>query len=171
MIEPQIMELMGKLDALDDRSRMKLLSQVDEQRAELLGVLSRHLGNPSKNVRAAAIYLLGRHRLAEGADELVGLIDFDAAEQVSHQARPLWEQYPAMEALITLGRPSIAPCLELLATDPNALRRDLAVKVIRYAEDAGIARLILQRAHAAETDAARRANLADALQRLDALPK
>ena len=40
-----------------------------------------------------------------------------------------------------------------------------------YVEDADIARFILQRAQAAETDANRKANLKDALVHLDKLPK
>ena len=72
MIEPQIMDLMNKLDGLDARARMKLLAQVDKQRNELLGVLLKHLGtSPSKNVQAAAIYLIGRHRLTDGVADLV----------------------------------------------------------------------------------------------------
>ena len=45
VIEQQILELMKKLDALDERSRMQLLSQIDAQRNELLGVLLKQLGS------------------------------------------------------------------------------------------------------------------------------
>jgi hypothetical protein len=172
MIEQQIVELMKKLDALDEQARMKLLSEVDQQRHELLGALLKQLGtSSSKDVRAAAIYLIGRHRLDEGARELVRQIDFEPGPQKWIAAEPLWEKYPAMEALITLGRPSIRPVLELLATESDNLRRDLAVKVIRYAEDAQIARLVLERAAGAERDAERRAKLSDALDRLARLPQ
>ena len=168
MIEQQIMELMRTLDTLDEHSQMKLLSQVDEQRYELLGILLKHLGtSPSKNVQAAAIYLIGRHRLSEGVQELIQRIDFEPGGQFMWKnAEPLWERYPAMEALITIGRSSIRHAVELLATEGHNLRRELAVKVIRYVEDAEIAQFILQKAHDAENDISRKANLKEALSHL-----
>ena len=58
---------------------------------------------------------------------------------------PLWERYPAMEALIHIGLPAIVPLQELLATEKDDLRRDLAVKVIRYVYGEEQARFILER--------------------------
>ena len=170
MIEQQIMEVMKQLDSLDERSRMKLLSQVDEQRNELLGILLRHLGtSPSRNVQAAAIYLIGRHRLIDGISDLIQHIDLDPGAQQKIGPLPLWERYPAMEALITIGKPSVPAAVKLLATDPNDLRRSLAVKVVRYVEGADVAEFILQRAQATEQDATRKALLQDALLRLQKL--
>jgi hypothetical protein len=172
MIEQTIMDVMRKLDALDERSRMKLLAQVDKQRSDLTGSLLTQLGtSPSSNVQAAAIYLIGRHRLAEGVPELVQRLDFAPERKGIPEPEPLWEKYPAMEALITIGRPSIPAVLELLATETKDLRRDLAVKIVRYVEDAGVARFILERAHAAESNPDRKARLKDALTRLEKLPK
>ncbi len=170
VIEQQVMEMMNKLDTLDDRARMKVLSHVDEQRNELLGVLLKHLGtSSSKDVQAAAIYLIGRHRLSEGVSDLIRRIDLDTGERGLAKSLPLWDRYPAMEALITIGRPSVLPAVEVLATETNDLRRDLAVKVVRYAEDAGVAKFILERALSAEKDPNRVAKLKDALSRLDRL--
>jgi hypothetical protein len=167
VIEQQILELMKKLDALDERSRMQLLSQIDAQRNELLGVLLKQLGSsPSKNVQAAALYLIGRHHLSDGVSELIRRIDFDSGRLTDHGPEPLWEQYPAMEALITMGKPSVPAAIELLAADKNDLRRNLAVKVIRYVEGADVAEFVLQRAEAKESDASRKSMLSDALVRL-----
>lgn len=167
MIEQQVMDLMRQLDTLDELSRMRLLSQTDVQRNELLGVLLKHLGtSSSENVQAAAIYLTGRHHLSGGVGELIRRIDFDAREHSRMKPLPLWEQYPAMEALITIGKPSIPATIELLATDANDLRRNLAVKVIRYVEGPEVAEFILQRAIATERDASRTTMLNDALSRL-----
>ena len=170
VIEQQVVELMKKLDTLDERSRTKLLSEVDEQRNELLGVLLKHLGtSSSKNIQAAAIYLIGRHRLADGVNELIGRIDFDPGKQPQPGPEPLWERYPAMEALITIGKPSTQAAVNLLATDQQDLRRSLAVKVIRYVEGAEVAEFILQKAGAAEKDQTRKTLLQDALKRLQKL--
>ncbi|MBC8471624.1 MAG: hypothetical protein H8D56_19350 [Planctomycetes bacterium] len=172
VIEQEIMELMRRLDTLDERSRMMLLSQADEQRDELLGILLKHIGtSESKNVQAAAIYLIGRHHLSGGVHELVQRIDFSPGGQPMRGPEPLWEQYPAMEALINIGLPSIPATLELLATETINLRRYLAVKVIRYATDAEIAKFILERAWKNESEPARKANLQDALVSLNKLPR
>jgi len=172
VIEQEVMGLMKTLDTLDQRSRMRLLSQVDEQRNELLGVLLKHLGtSESKNVQAAAIYLIGRHRLSDGAQELIRRIDFDAGVQPMRGPEPLWEQYPAMEALIAIGQPAVSAAVNLLAADTENLRRTLAVKVIRYVESAETARFILERACTTESDPTRKANLQDALVRIDKLPR
>lgn len=172
MIEQEIMHLMARLDTLDRESRDRLLVQTDEQRSALLAGLMKHVGtSSSKNVQAAAIYLIGRHRLSNGVGTLAEYIDLDAAGAPSPGPEPLWERYPAMEALINIGRPSIPGMIELLSTDDHELRRDLAVKVIRYVEDAQIATLILERADAAEADANRKARLQDALKRLRRLPQ
>jgi hypothetical protein len=166
------MELMKNLDTLDERSRMELLSQVDQQRQELLLLLLKHLDTSSSiNVKAAGIYLMGRHRLSDGVEELIRRIDFDAGENLLFGALPLWDRYPAMEALIHIGQPAVPAAVELLAADMNDLRRDLAVKVVRYVEDGDVAGFILNRAHAAETDPNRKANLQDAIDRLAKLPR
>jgi hypothetical protein len=172
VIEQEVMSLMKKLDTLDERSRMKLLSQADEQRNELLGVLLKHLGtSPSKNVQAAAIYLIGRHHLSDGVAELIRCIDFDPGREPQPGPEPLWEQYPAMEALITIGWPSVPAVIELLTTEEDNLRRDLAVKVIRYATNSEVAKFILERAHKIESDPNRKGNLQDALMCLNKLPR
>jgi hypothetical protein len=172
MIGQQIMELMKKLETLDERSRMDFCSHVDEQRDELLAVLIRHLNTTtSASIKTAAIYLIGRHRLSNGVRELIKQIDFDSESQSRGSPLPLWGQYPAMEALIHIGQPAVSAAIELLAADMNNLRRDLAVKVIRYVENAEIARFILAQAQSNETDQNRKANFQDAIDRLDKLPK
>ncbi len=172
MIEQQTAEMMRRLDSLDLPSRTKLLSEVDQQRAELLGVLLRHLGtSKSPDVQAAAIYLIGRHRLSDGARDLVRWIDFAPPQPNQRGPEPLWETYPAMEALIAIGRPSVAPVIELLATNGDALKHDLGVKVLRYAEDAGVAAFILERAIRSEGDSQRQTRLREALARLSKLPQ
>ncbi|MGO9272174.1 MAG: HEAT repeat domain-containing protein [Terriglobia bacterium] len=170
MTPQQTADMMSKLDKMDERSRMNLLSQVNRERSEMLGVLLKYLGpDSSSSVQAAAIYLIGRNRLSDGVPELVRRIDFDTGVQPKKAAEPLWERYPAMEALITIGSPSIRPSVELLATDPSEVRRNLAVEVIRYVEGPEVSNFILERALAAESEPKRRDNLSDAIRRLQTL--
>jgi hypothetical protein len=170
MIDQQTLELMSKLDSLDDRSRMQLLAHVDEQRSELCASLLKQLRtSSSKNIQAASIYLIGRHRFSEAAEELTRRIDFAPSTQPWIGSEPLWEKYPAMEALITIGLPSIPPTIELLATDSNDLRRSLAVKVVLHVQGPDVSGFILERAYAKERDPKRKANLQDAVSRLEQL--
>jgi len=172
MIEDRIMGMMKNLASLSDDDQMKLLSQVDSQRADLARALIEHLEtSDSEAVQAGAIYLIGRHRLAEGVGALIQRIDFEPKGPPIREPEPLWERYPAMEALIHIGRPSVPAAAELLAADDADLRRDLAAKVVRYAEDAKVARFVLEQAHAGERDPARKARLQDGLARLDKLPQ
>ena len=172
MIDEQIMNLMKRLDKLEQREQFALLSKVDEQRRELLGVLMKYMGTSSSlDVQAAAAYLIGRHRLSEGVTALMERIEFDAERIPTKGPEPLWERYPAMEALITIGRPSVRPAMELLATEDDQTRRELAVKVIRYVEGPEVAEFILQREIAAELDSVRRARLEGAIDRLRQLPR
>jgi hypothetical protein len=173
VIAQDVMNLFARLDTLDEQSRMKLLSTVDQQRNELLGLLLKQLGTSrSANVRAAAIYLIGRHRLSDGVDELIRWIDFaPGSEQRIPEPEPLWEKYPAMEALIVIGKPSVKPAVELIATDANDLRRTLAVKVIRYVEGGNVASMVLEQAFSSELDPSRKSMLADGRVRMEKLVK
>jgi hypothetical protein len=169
MIEQQVLDVMSRLDSLDDAARFRLISKVDADRNTLLGILLKHLGGAeSVHVRAAAAYMIGRHRLSEGVPALMRQIDLEAPPSGEIGREPLWEKYPAMEALIHIGRPAVPPALELLATDGSRLRRSLALRVVRYAEGADVAEFILQRAIAREADPERRGRLDSALAELRA---
>jgi hypothetical protein len=171
MIEEQIMTLMRKLDRLSTKDQMKLLSEAHAQRQELTLTLLKALEDESSHeTQLAAIYLMGCHRLIEGVQDLVQRIDFKSVVG-KIRPMPIWSEFPSLDALINIGRPVISATLELLATESDDLRRDLAVKVIRYVEDSEIAQLILERAHMNEPDADRKTKLKDALRRLAQLPK
>jgi hypothetical protein len=166
----QELDWITHLDAMDDQTRMRHLSQVDEERLAVLGALLRQLdSSASKNVQAAAIYLIGRYHFSQGVPELIRRIDVDTGDQPKKAAEPLWERYPAMEALITIGLPSVQPAIELLATDTDELRRTLAAKVVRYVEGPDVARFVLDRACTKETDPKRKANLKNAAARIEKL--
>ena len=161
MGEKEITELMRNLELLNDSARMRLLSDVDRQRKDLLAALLKQMGTTSSsNVQAAVMFLIGRHRLTEGVTELTRRIDFAAPSQGIPEPEPLWETYPAMEALISIGQPAIPSMIRLLATENNDNRRNLALKVIRYVEqDVDVARCRLNRAEAEENDVGRKAML------------
>lgn len=164
--------MMKRLESMDEQSRTELLSKVDADRSELTSALITQLGSStSKHVKAASIYLIGRYRLADGVPDLIREIDLEVESPLHAGREPLWERYPAMEALIAIGQPSIRPTIELLATDKDNLRRELATKVIRYVQGYEVARFILTQASAAQSDTNRKRNLQDALTCLEKLPR
>lgn len=165
--------LMREVESADESSGMRLLSRVDEQRHEILGALLRQLGTrSSKKVQIAAVYLIGAHRLDQGVSELINRIDLDAGERTQVSKRePLWERYPAVEALIRIGKPSVRPAMDLLSRDDSNLRRDLAVKVIRYVEGPEVADVLLSKAESTESDVGVKHRWTDALSRLRKLPR
>lgn len=168
MKESNVQDLLAQLDSADDQERMEILGREDERRNKLLTELVYALDtDPSRHVQSGAIYLIGRHRLSPGAEELVRRIDFDTGQPERRiSPMPLWGQYPAIEALIAIGRPVVPHLMELLGTESSATRRDLAIRVLVGVEDQDIADLIIRRAQAAEADSGKRAKLKDALARL-----
>src|SRR5690606_730412 len=97
-------------------------------------------------------------------------IEFDAPYDEPMHREPLWERYPALGALIHIGKPSVGPTVDMLAEDENDLRRNLAVRVLRAVEGTEFARMILERRMREEEDLGRKAKLADAIELIAALP-
>lgn len=65
-LEQEVMELMRSLDTMDEQRKCGLCRKWTRG-GELLSVLIKHLdASPSKNVQAAAVYLIRRHGLAKG---------------------------------------------------------------------------------------------------------
>jgi hypothetical protein len=172
MEDSEIARLLQEVDQSDETTGMSLLSRADEQRHQLLGALVKELDtSSSKKVHIAAVYLIGAHRLDRGVWELIKWIDLDAGERRKQTKEALWDRYPSMEALIRIGKPSVRPAMDLLSREDDALRRYLAVKVIRYVEGADIAELILSRAESSESDTHIKRRWTDALARLHKLPR
>lgn len=167
----EIDDLMQRLPTLDGQAQGAALSQVEVQRAELRSRLELHAEKGSTPfVRAAAMYLMGRHRLDECVPYLLRHIEFDAPHEVPSHREPLWERYPAIEALVHIGKPSVLSTVDMLAEEEDDLRRNLAVRVLRGIEGTDFARQILERRMAEEDDLGRKAKLADAMERLVAFP-
>ena len=173
MYPEQIKEVLSKLDSLDEYSQMKLLSNIDAQRTNILGILLTELGTTtSKKVQTGCIYLIGALRFSDGVNELINRIDFDVGER-NHEIHrePLWERYPAMEALIKIGKPSVQPILNLLSQEKDELRIDLAIKVLRYVEGPEMSMILLENYYKSSKNIEKRNILKKAILKLKQLIK
>lgn len=86
----------------------------------------------SDEARVYAIFLLGKlHATNSTAIEvLIDKIDLKAPHQLALRLPP-WGEYPAEEALVTIGKPVVEPILNHLSGETNQLRRQLMCDVLK----------------------------------------
>jgi hypothetical protein len=136
---------------------------------ELLDILK---GEKTPNVnQCAAVYYLGKMRVAEAAKILAERIDLqlDLTRPIIEKHWVVCEikKYPAVEALIEIGNPSISAVIRNLAESDDVKVRELSFKVLYHIEgDKDIVQLRLQKALTAEKDLQKQARLQSALKAL-----
>ena len=123
-------------------------------------------------VKCMAAYLLGLKRY-EGAvsslSEQITLQDEKYSEL--HNSLWFWDQYPALEALVRIGKPSTPAMVTNIEASDDKLVRELSLKAIRAIEGVEIAQFILERAIAKQENPAKKANLEAALVELQKQPQ
>lgn len=150
-----------------EKERLEILSKLGKDRSDLQGRLLTELGNAKENDKKFAfVYLMGLYRLDGTIWDLAKIIDLES-KMVADDALPLWQQYPVVEALIKIGRPSIRAMLDNIKTAKSKKVTELSVDVIRYVETPAIAKMILQDAIAKEKDPTKARNLQDSLKYLE----
>ena len=166
MFEEKITSLLAEIDSVDQQTCMKILSNIDVERNNVSGILLTKLGTVNSiNEKAALIYLIGRYKLDDCVNDLIQYIDFNTGDKPMKGPLPLWEQYPAMEALINIGLPSINPVIELLSKETDKERCELALKILRYLKDAEFGKFILEEAIKKEEEKGRKSLLENALKK------
>ena len=130
------------------------------------------LGTMNSSNKVLAIYLLGVLRPSDtnSVEVLIECVDFKAVVFDSKSAIMRWGEYPAQEALIKIGRPSIAPIFAHLHSETNQLRRLLLCGVVRNLEGWGTGMRLLRQLAVQESDAERRNNLEMSVKELEKLP-
>ncbi|HEY1661496.1 MAG TPA: HEAT repeat domain-containing protein [Verrucomicrobiae bacterium] len=127
--------------------------------------------SPSLN-RCASAFYLGEMRRSDSANALAEtiLLSVDMSKinlMGLPDVLPAMGKYPAMEALVKIGNPSIPAVIRNLAQsdDPNV--RELSLQVLtRIDGDKDISQLRLQKALKAETDSQKQMRLQSALKSL-----
>lgn len=93
-------------------------------------------GNLDDDKKVLALYFLGALHPSDtnSIEVLIEYIDLKASRFDPAISPRRWGEYPAEEALIVIGFPSINPILEHLPTETNELRRHLMCKVLILVE-------------------------------------
>ncbi len=108
--------------------------------------------------------LLGELRAVEAIPSLIGLIEY---EPLRKEDLPLALQFPAVQALIKIGRPSVDAVIEGLRTGAMSPQRSmLCTLVVVSVEGKAAGRVLLEGAVRDEKDAEGKAGLRVALQHL-----
>ncbi len=154
----------ARLPSYGERRTQRCVHNIGIRRHTLESLLIRESGPAKPNARAA-IYLLGLYRMSSAAPRLVEEITcFPLGEVV----RPLplvylGRPFPAVNALISIGMPSVRAIIKILPQEANPLRRKLMVRVLIGVEGNAVTRFRLERAIAKAPNAIVKANLAAAL--------
>ena len=125
------------------------------------------LRGENQKARFCAAYLLGLYRYPEAVNHLAAKITMENDDEVLPQGKMArWGRYPAVEALIRIGKPSVAAMLRNLASSSDQHVRALSARVIFYVEGEQIGRLIVENAIAKEDDSVKKKNLEASLSLL-----
>jgi len=139
-------------------------------------------GRLDDNRKALAIHLMGSLCPTDtnSIEVLIKYIDLKDTNLVSKTRTALWGAYPAEEALVCIGKPSVNPILQHLPNETYELRRHLMCEALvliegkndaMFNESDGKAKVHGQITNllAAESDSSKKANLELALKGVETL--
>ena len=135
-------------DRISSENCEQLTEQLSKQWEDTKGLLITSLGSDDQQVQFTAAFLLGLYRYAEATDSLANLIVMeDAGRNEKRQSREsLWGEYPAVEALIRIGKPSVSAMLRNLESSEDEHVRGLSARVIYYVEGPKLAKIVVENA-------------------------
>ncbi len=167
--DEQITGRLQKFERLTDKERETLLQDIGQNLRQTQETLLIALDSESKDARFYAAYLLGEYRFPRAADGLAQRITLEdkirSTAQRSHEW--FWDRYPAMEALVKIGTPSIPALIRNLEQSDDVTIRDLSLKVLYRVEgDKEITTLRLQHALNMQKDPQKQTRLQSALKSL-----
>jgi hypothetical protein len=170
MRTPDVMDRLTELEKLTEKEKITLVRDSNQNLHHIQEILVSKLGSEDMEVKFYAAYLLGAYRFPQAADRLakdIALEDKVRSREPRH-SEWIWDLYPAMEALVKIGNPSIGAVIRNLEESDNAKIRDLSLKVIYHIEkrDKDIVELRLKKVLDAQKDSKRKARLQSALEQL-----
>ena len=151
------------LKEMTPEEKEALLSSLGREWQQVEGVLVTNLGSEDDETRFCSAYLLGLYRYSYAAGSLARKITMENTKLKDNERMARWQQYPAVEALIRIGKPSVPAMLRNLESSSDKHVRGLSARVIFYVEGAQIGRLIVENAIAKEDDPVKKKNLEEAL--------
>jgi len=170
--ETNTCDIIGKLERmgnLTENERANLVRTNYNQLRQLREMLVAKFDSGDENEKSYAAYLLGEYRFSQAAKTLaINILWEDKVRPNTERGSEwFWDHYPAMEALIKIGNPSIPAVIRNLAGSDDVKVRELSLKVLYHIEgDKDIVQLRLQKALTAEKDLQKQARLQSALKAL-----
>jgi hypothetical protein len=127
-------------------------------------------GKTSASRKLLLIYVLGEMRSSWAVPSLVGIVDFPAPflKGLPSDISP-WGHYPAVDALTSIGNPSVTRIIDVLSTETNPLRMQLMFTVIYQVEGNKRGRIDIEDALATTKDDSAKRNLQNALTAYNSL--
>ena len=163
--EDNAIEALRSMEKMSDAERESLLKVLEQRWQTLQGVLLTNLNGANDDINFSSAYLLGLYRFEQAAGNLARVIDLENKDADRHENRrePRWDRYPAVEALIRIGKPSVREVLRRLETSDDPHVRALSARVIFYVEGPEVSKLVIQTAIKAQSDPVKKQRLESAL--------
>lgn len=140
-----------------------LISRLADEQRHFRGVLEAHLDERWGSARPSAAWLLGELYGREAVPLLLDHIDLeDRRVCIESHLLPIWHQWPAVDALVKIGKPASELAIERLAYGVPERWRDFAFMLIWRARGGAEGTRDLEDAQKREKDESRRGNLAAA---------
>lgn len=151
------------LHQMTSDEREVLLTSLEREWQAIEGVLVTSLGSKDHETQFCSAYLLGLYRYSNAVDNLANVITMESTKSSEDDRKSRWQQYPAVEALIVIGKPSVPAMLRNLASSSDQHVRALSARVIFHVEGEQIGQLIVESAIAKEDDPVKKQNLETSL--------
>ena len=157
-------EKLKMMDRMTASDRESLLTDLETEWQATKEALINNLSSQQEQTRFSAAYLLGLYRYVDAADSLAQVIDMESKDSAAQKRLARWDRYPAVEALIKIGKPSVPAMLRNLEESKNENVKELSARVISYVEGKELAKSIVANAIAKQGDPAKKANLESSLK-------
>ncbi len=147
------------LDRISREQRDLLLNEIEREWQTTKEILITQLGSTNIHTRCCSAYLLGLYRYPEAVESLGQMVSLEDKATEGKQKERRWDRYPAFEALIRIGKPSIPAMLRNIEGSEDETIRELSARVIFYVEGADIAPIVLEKAISKQTDPLKKGRL------------
>jgi HEAT repeat protein len=114
-----IRELESDLPEIREAAKGQILAKRDVSQEDLRALAERHIGGPKKGTAKDAILLLGKLNAVQSIDWLVAHLDFEVFYKETKRTQLPSDRFPAAQALIDIGLPTIAPVLARVKVDDH----------------------------------------------------
>jgi len=158
-----------EFEHLSAKERDRLMLDVENSRLDIYGLLMQFMLSNDHEVKCYGAYLLGVYRFDSGVIELNRHLKLKNTRPYDHDHgtySAFWGEYPAAEALVRMGDPSLL--VKNLEDSDDKLIRKLSLWVLyfQFRKDKDLVGIILQKALAKQENPKKKTRLSVALQTL-----